>query len=120
MVVSVHHYVLAESAAPAEFREAVAEARSRGLFERIPGLVEYRIGRGIKGARAGQFAAVWVYESKEAWVDVWGPVDDPVPKTDYPDPWRTWEDELLAPVLADDPDTIEYTSYDLIASGTPA
>ena len=115
MVVSVHHYELAETAAPADFRDAVAEAVSRGLFEDIPGLVDYRIGRGIRGARTGEFAAVWIYESKDAWVDLWGPVGDPVPKAEYPDAWRAWEDDLLEPLLADDPDTIEYTSYDLVA-----
>lgn len=118
MVVSVHHYELAESAAPSEFREAVSAAVNRGLFEQIPGLIEYRIGHGIRGARTGEFAALWVYESKEAWVDVWGPVGDPVAKSDYPEPWLTWEDELLDPILADDPDTITYTSYELIADGT--
>lgn len=118
MVVSVHHYELAESAGPPDFREAVSEAVSRGLFEGVPGLSDYRIGHGIKGARAGKFAAVWIYESKEAWVDVWGPVGDPVEKAEYPDPWLTWEDELLDPILSEDPDTIEYTSYELITDGT--
>lgn len=116
MVVSIHHYELAESATHSEFREAVGEAVSRGLFERIPGLVEYRIGRGIKGTRADEFAAVWVYESDDAWADVWGPVDDPVPESEYPDAWQTWEDELLDPLLAEDPDEIRYTSYEQIAS----
>lgn len=117
MVVSVHHYELAETADPSEFHEAVSEAVDRGLFENIPGLVDYRIGRGIRGARAGEFAAVWIYESKEAWTAVWGPIGEPVAKTDYPDPWLTWEDELLDPILAEDPDTIEYTSHELITSG---
>jgi hypothetical protein len=117
MVVSVHHYELAEAAEASAFRDAVTEAVSRGLFEAVPGLIDYRIGRGIRGARAGELAAVWTYESKSAWVDVWGPVGEPVPKSDYPDAWLTWEDELLDPILAEAPDRIEYTSYDLIASG---
>ena len=114
MIVSVHHYELAESTPPSEFRDAVAEAVNRGLFEDVPGLVDYRIGRGIKGDRTDKFAAVWTYESRKAWVDVWGPVGDPVPKSEYPDAWLEWEDELLDPLLADDPDEIEYTSYELI------
>ncbi|WP_418285285.1 hypothetical protein [Halorubrum sp. DTA46] len=115
MVVSVHHYELSESATPSEFRDAVNEAVDRGLFENVPGLVDYRIGRGIRGDRAGRFAAVWIYESREAWADVWGPADDPVTRTDYPDEWLTWEDELLDPLLSEDPDAIEYTSYELVA-----
>jgi hypothetical protein len=118
MVVSVHHNELAESADPSDFREAVSEAVSSGLFENVPSLVDYRIVHGIRGARAGEFAAIWMYESKDAWVDVWGPVGEPVPKTEYPDPWLTWEDELLDLVLANDPDTIEYTSYELVTTGT--
>lgn len=117
MVVSVHHYELAEAVEPSEFRDAVAEAVGRGLFEDIPGLVDYRVGRGIKGERTGEFAAVWIYESKAAWSELWGAVGDPVPKSEYPDAWLTWEDELLDPLLAGDPDTIEYTSYEVIADG---
>ena len=117
MIVSVHHYELAPTATGSAFRDAVAEAVDRGLFESIPGLVEYRIGRGIKGDRTGEFAAVWVYESREAWTELWGPVDDPVSTVEYPDAWRTWEDELLDPLLATDPDEIEYTTYELLAGG---
>lgn len=115
MITSVHHYELAAAADPSDFYDAVSEAVSRGLFERIPGLVDYQIMQGIKGERTDKFAAIWVYESKEAWKDVWGPVDDPVPKTEYPDEWLSWEDELLEPILAENPDEIEYTSYDVIA-----
>lgn len=118
MVVSVHHYELAKSASPTDFRDAVEEAVSRKLFECIPGLVVYRIGRGIRGARTGKFAAVWIYESHEAWTEVWGPVGDPVPKSEYPAAWLTWEDELLEPILRDDPDAIEYTSYQLLDGST--
>lgn len=118
MIVSVHHYELAASADASDFRDAVAEATDRGLFEAVPGLTDYRIGQGIKGARTGKFAAVWIYESKTTWEDTWGAVDDPVSPSEYPEEWRIWEDELLDPVLADDPDEIEYTSYELIADGT--
>jgi len=34
---------------------------------------------------------------------------------EYPDAWRTWEDELLDPLLATDPDVIEYTTSDRLA-----
>ena len=101
------------SAAPGDFREAVREAERRDLFD-LPGLVEYRFLRGIKGARTGGFTAVWTYESREAWQEIWGPVDDPVSKEEYPDRWVVWEDELLAPILTEDPDEIEYTSYETL------
>ena len=74
MIVSIHHYELTPTATGLGFRDAVAEALHRGLFESIPGLVE------------------------------------------YPDAWRTCEDELLDPLLATDPDVIENTTYDRLAS----
>lgn len=118
MIVSVHHYELAESADESDFRDAVEEAVDRELFENVPGLVEFRIGRGIRGARTGKFVAIWTYESRDAWTDVWGEAGDPIPKSDYPQEWLVWEDELLDPVLAEDPDEIDYTSYELLARGT--
>jgi hypothetical protein len=118
MIVSVHHYELAESATDRAFRAAVREAERRGLFD-LPGLVDYRFLRGLKGARRDGYAALWTYESEAAWERLWGPVEDPVPKAEYPERWVEWEDDLLAPLLADDPDEIDYTSYEVIdgASG---
>jgi len=34
-----------------------------------------------------------------------------VEKPDYPESWNTWEDEVLAPYLHEDPDAIRFTSY---------
>ena len=110
MIVSIHEYELADDATPAAFEAAVAEAESRNLFD-LPGLSEYWFLKGIKGARADQYTAVWQYESRAAWRQLWGPVADPKPKAEYPDPWLEWEDDLLAPVLSEDPDEIRFTSY---------
>jgi hypothetical protein len=84
MIVSVHHYELAESTTQAAFRDAVREAERRGLSD-LPGLVEYRFVRGLRGMRTDEFSAVWTYESREAWERLWGSVDDPVDKEEYPD-----------------------------------
>lgn len=115
MITSVHHYELADSADESDVRAAVAEAEERGLFEDVPALVEYRFGRGIRGTRLDRFAAVWTYEDREAWADVWGSVGAEPSKADYPEPWRVWEDELLDPILAGDPDAIDYTTYEVFA-----
>lgn len=111
MLRSVHHYELAAGATEAAFRDAIREAERRDLFE-LPGLVEHQFLRGIKGSRADGYTALWTYESRAAWRDLWGPVDDPVPPAEYPEQWRIWEAELLAPVIAGDPDNIEYTTYE--------
>lgn len=115
MIVSIHHYELAESATEEDFRKAVQEAKRRDLFD-LPGLVKYQFLRGIKGARKDRFTAVWTYESREAWRELWGPIEDPQSREAYPDGWIVWEDELLAPILIENPDEIEYTSYGVIES----
>jgi hypothetical protein len=40
--------------------------------------------RGIKGPRADQLSAIWIYESREAWEALWGTVDRPKRKQEYP------------------------------------
>lgn len=52
--------------------------------------------KGIKGAQKDRYTAVWIYESLDAWTALWGPPDDPIEKPDYPENWKTWEDEVLA------------------------
>lgn len=117
MIVSVHDYELAESTTDREFREAVREAERRELFD-LPGLVEYRFLHGIRGDREGGYSALWTYESREAWRELWGPVNDPVGREEYPERWRTWEDDLLAPLVVGDPDEIHYTAYEVLDGGT--
>lgn len=109
-VISIHEYELKPSVEGAQFEGAFKEAEARGLFE-LPGLVRYQFVKGMRGARRGKYAAIWVYESLEAWEQIWGPVDRPIPKEQYPDKWLTWEDEVLAPFLSQDPDKLNYTSY---------
>jgi hypothetical protein len=47
---------------------------------------------------------------KEAWESLWGPIDKPLSKTDYPQNWKVWENEVLFPFLDQDPDKIKFTS----------
>lgn len=113
MIVSIHHYELAAQTAPDELEAAVREAERRGLFN-LPGLVDWRFLRGIRGAREGRFAAMWVYADRQVWRDLWGSVDDSASKDAYPDAWVVWEDELLAPLVTGDPDEIDYTTFEVI------
>ena len=112
-VISVHEYVLKPEADPAAFEAAIQAARERGLL-RLPGLVDYHFLRGIRGTRRDQYTAIWIYESRAAWEALWGPVDAPRSKEDYPESWKIWEDEVLAPFLDQDPDKISYTSYEVL------
>jgi len=110
-VVSVHEYELKSGVAPEDFEKAVRGADARGLF-RLPGLVGYHLVRGIKGERQGRYAAVWIYESRNAWQRLWGSPDLPRSFAEYPETWRTWEQEVLAPLLTQIPDAISFTTYE--------
>src|SRR5437879_998118 len=107
-VVSVHEYELKLGIDPASFEQAVRAAKARGLF-RLPGLVGHHFLRGIKGDRQGRYAAVWIYESREAWQRLWGTPGEPRRFPDYPENWRIWEAEVLAPLLSEIPDAIAFT-----------
>jgi hypothetical protein len=110
-IISVHEYALRESAESTEFEFAGREARERGLLK-LPGLEQSYLLSAIKGTRRGEYAAVWIYESREAWEGLWGPSDQPFGRGDYPGDWRIWEDEVLRPFLVEEPDKIAYTAYE--------
>ena len=109
-VVSVHEYELRDEADPEAFEAALQKARAEDL-PTLPGLEDYFLLNGIKGARTRRYGAIWIYESRAAWEALWGSPDDPVEKADYPENWKMWEDEVLAPYLSEDPDAIRFTSY---------
>ncbi len=110
-IISVHHYSLRPGVDGEAFERALRSARESGLL-RLPGLIEQRFLRGVKGSRQGSFAALWVYESREAWERLWGSAARPRPRKDYPENWKVWEKEILAPFLDREPDRIEFTAYE--------
>ena len=110
-VISIHKYALKSGVDEAQFENAILKARGSGLL-RLPGLVDYHFVKGIRGRDRGHYAALWVYESKEAWERLWGPLDHPHGKQDYPPNWKIWEDEVLVPFLDRDPDEIEFMAYE--------
>jgi hypothetical protein len=109
-VISIHEYELKPGVLEANFERAIGDAERRGLLN-LPGLVGHHFLKGLKGARRGAYAAIWIFESREAWERLWGPVEAPRPAAEYPDNWKVWENEILAPLLTQDPDTIRFTSY---------
>ena len=113
MMICIHNYTLKAGVSGAEFEARIAEAEARGLLK-LPGLVRHHFLRGVKGTRKDSYAAVWVYESREAWEKLWGPADRPLTKAHYPANWIAWEDEVLAPLLDQDPDRIDFTSYECL------
>jgi hypothetical protein len=109
-IISVHEYELRPDVRIEQFEQALRDARRRGLLQ-MPGLVETSFLRGIRGSRRGKYAALWTYQNLQVWEQLWGPIDRPRQKTDYPSNWRIWEDEVLTPFLAVDPDSIEFSAY---------
>ena len=114
-VVSVHEYELRPGVSPADFERALGDAERRGLFD-LPGLREHHFLRGLKGARRGGYAAIWIFDSREAWEKLWGPPGAPLPPSQYPQKWQVWENEILAPLLSQDPDKIRFTSYEEVGT----
>ena len=109
-VMSIHEYILKPEISEHQFEQAFYHAEARGLF-RMAGLIDYHFCKGIKGTRKGCYTAIWIYESRAAWEHLWGTLDHPRQKHEYPKNWQIWEEEILAPLLIQDPDTINFTSY---------
>jgi hypothetical protein len=110
-IISIHEYVLKPGIDAQRFESAVRIARGRGLFH-LPGLIACHFVKGIKGRREGDYAAIWIYESRGAWEALWGSVEDPRKKHEYSANWQVWENEILAPLLMREPDTVTFTSYE--------
>ena len=107
----MHEYVLKPDADGSQFERAIRQADARGLFV-LPGLIDHYFLKGLKGCRKGCYAAIWVFESQATWERLWGTPEHPIGKQDYPPNWKVWEDEVLAPFLEREPDTITYTDYE--------
>lgn len=73
-MISIHEYELQPGSDPQRFEQAFRDAEARGLFD-LPGLMAHHFVKGIKGARRNAYAAVWVYESREAWERLWGTLE---------------------------------------------
>ena len=114
-VISIHEYVLRPGVDAHQFENALRMAQGRGLFH-LPGLVAYHFVKGIKGARQEQYTAIWIYESRQAWEALWGSVEHPRRKQEYPANWLVWEDDILTPLLTQEPDMITFTAYEELPS----
>ncbi len=110
-VLSLHEYDLRSGVEPSTFEAGLRRAEARGLFH-LPGLRDHLFLRGLKGARRGGYAALWIYESREAWEGLWGPPESPLPRSRHPARWRVWEEEILAPFLTVDPHQVRFTAYE--------
>ena len=112
-ILSIHEYKLKSGVTEKNFEQAVKAAIKKDLFV-LPGLVDYHFLRRIRGTRQTDFAAIWIYQDKNAWEQLWGKTDSPSKKEEYPEKWQIWENEILAPLLREDPDQIYYAAYEVL------
>ena len=110
-IISIHEYDLKPGVDAQEFENALRDAEARGLLQ-LPGLVAHHFVKGTKGVRREAYAALWVYESREAWERLWGSSQEPRRPEDYPESWKVWEEEVLAPFLEQHPDAVCFTAYE--------
>ena len=98
-----------------ELKQAFSRAAELGLFD-LPGLESANLLWGVKGEEQDQPAALWVYESRQAWEQLWGTPEAPVNPANYPEAWLRWEEEVLKPLIVGEPDKVPLTSYQVLAS----
>ena len=110
-IISLHEYELKREGRREAFEEAILKARHDGLLK-LSGLEETLFLKGIRGKRREKFASLWIYPSRESWERIWGPAENPRKKDDYPENWKIWENEVLAPFLSQAPHKIAYTAYE--------
>lgn len=87
LIIIIHEYEIKPDVNKKDFEYASKEADKKGLFK-LPGLKEYHFVKGKLGSRKDMYAAIWIYESREA-----------------------WEDEVLTDFLIGESEKITFTSY---------
>ncbi len=87
-IVSVHEYDLKPGTSAEQFEHMLRDAEACGLLQ-LPGLAAHHFVNGVKGVRRGAYAAMWIYESREAWEQLWGTPAHPRLPQDYPDTWKS-------------------------------
>jgi len=115
-IVSIHEYELKPGIDAGTFERAIRAAEARGLLD-LPGLVSHHFVKGIKGVRMGKYAAIWIYESRDAWQRIWGSPERPSAFHEYPKNWQIWEKEILTPFLTRLPDKVGFTAYEELEGG---
>jgi len=111
-IFSLHIYPLKKGIRADDFHRIVLEYLERE-FAGFPGLLEWTLLNGIKGEHEGKYGILWVYSSRTSWERIWGPVDHPKTREDYPSQWKSWE-TFLSTLLDREPDKILFTTFEQV------
>lgn len=111
-ILSLHEYMLRPIVLPDDFINAIRGAKDEGLLD-LPEIHEHKLLFGVRGHRAGMFASLWSYSDRRNWESLWIPDGVPRSSENYPEMWRFWEESILRPFLDRDPDTIDFTAYEV-------
>jgi hypothetical protein len=109
-IVAVHELDLQPGIDRREFERVVSEATA-GLERAMPGLQQRLFLLGYKAARKGEYAMLWVFESRAALEAMFGTEADPKPG---PDAFVRYEAAIGPYLAAPRPDLIRFTDYEEI------
>ncbi|MCX6048405.1 MAG: hypothetical protein NT075_25155 [Chloroflexi bacterium] len=107
MLYAIHEHELRPDVDPARYESDVAAALQQ---MQVPGLLQAIHLKGFHGERAGRYTVLWIFENAEALTHNFGTAE----QRKFPADWLYYENEILARYLDRDPDTIDYTDYNLI------
>ena len=109
-IVAVHELDLKPGVDRAEFERVVRES-TRGLDRAMPGLRQRLFLLGYKAARKGEYAMLWVFESRAALEAMFGTEHDPKPG---PEAFVRYEAAIGPYLAAARPELIRFTDYEEI------
>jgi hypothetical protein len=106
-IVAVHELDLRPDADRLAFEQTVRRELA-DLDQQMPGLAARRFLKGYKGARQGEYAMLWVFESQSALEALFGLPDAPLPG---PPAFIRYEAAIAPYLSASRPDLIRFTDY---------
>lgn len=107
MIYAVHEHELRPGIDTARYESDVAATLQQ---MKVPGLLQAIHLKGFGGKRSNKYAVLWLFENAEALTQNFGTSE----ARKFPPDWLYYENVILAQYLDRDPDTIDYTDYNIV------
>lgn len=107
MIYAMHEHELRSGVDITGYENDVAAALQQ---MKVSGLLQAVHLKGFHGKRNNRYAVLWIFENAEALTLNFGTPE----QRKFPDDWLHYENVILARYLDRDPDTIDYTDYNMI------